>query len=142
MSAKLLSSLLVAGEALFLFTPIGLVSTTARRMALSFAVSAGIFISAHAAIPESQVSRIVDCIYVVEGGAKTKHPYGILSVKVRDAGHARQVCARTVRNTHARWEAAGRPGDFLDFLADRYCPRSCDPVGNRNWKRNIHRLTK
>lgn len=27
-------------------------------------------------------------------------------------------------------------------LADRYCPPSVDPAGNRNWKRNIHKLIK
>lgn len=87
-------------------------------------------------------NRIVDAIYLAEGGPRARVPYGILSVKVRDASHARSICLRTVRNNWRRWEAAGRPGEYLDFLADRYCPRSVDPTGNRNWKRNVRRLIK
>jgi hypothetical protein len=28
------------------------------------------------------------------------------------------------------------------FLADRYCPPSADPIGNRNWRRNITLILK
>ena len=84
--------------------------------------------------------RIADAIWRVEGGAKARVPYGILSVPVRDAAEARRVCLNTIRNNHKRWIKAGRPGDYLDFLADRYCPPSVDPVGNRNWKRNIRQI--
>lgn len=84
--------------------------------------------------------RIADAIWRVEGGAKARVPYGILSVRVKDAAEARRVCLNTIRNNHRRWIAAGRPGDYLDFLADRYCPPSVDPVGNRNWKHNIKSL--
>lgn len=86
--------------------------------------------------------QIADSIWKLEGGAKAKAPYGILSMKVRDAAHARKICLNTIRNSRTRWIKAGRPGDELDFLANRYCPPSADPVGNRNWKRNIHKLTK
>lgn len=86
--------------------------------------------------------QIANAIYRLEGSAKAKAPYGILSMKVRDKAHARQVCLTTIRNSRTRWLKAGRPGDELDFLANRYCPPSADPVGNRNWKRNIHKLTK
>lgn len=86
--------------------------------------------------------RIADAIYRIEGGAKAKVPYGILSVPVRDAAEARHVCLNTIRNNHRRWIKAGRPGDYLDFLADRYCPPSADPVGNRNWKRNLRQILK
>lgn len=86
--------------------------------------------------------RIADAIWRVEGGAKARVPYGILSVPVRDAAEARRVCLNTIRNNHRRWIKAGRPGDYLDFLADRYCPPSVDPVGNRNWKRNLRQILK
>lgn len=84
--------------------------------------------------------RIADAIWRVEGGHRARVPYGILSVKVKDAAEARRVCLNTIRNNHRRWIAAGRPGDYLDFLADRYCPPSVDPAGNRNWKHNIKSL--
>ena len=86
--------------------------------------------------------RIADAIYRVEGGAKAKVPYGILSMPVKNEAHARRICLNTIRNNHKRWIAAGKPGDYLDFLADRYCPPSVDPKGNKNWKRNIKQLTK
>ena len=86
--------------------------------------------------------QIADAIYKLEGGTKAKAPYGILSTKVRDAAHARQICLNTIRNSRARWIKAGRPGDEFDFLADRYCPPSADPVGNRRWKVNIHKMVK
>jgi hypothetical protein len=86
-------------------------------------------------------NRIADAIYRVEGGAKAKAPYGILSVKVANAAEARKVCLNTIRNNHTRWIRAGKPGKFLDFLADRYCPKSADPVGNRNWKKNVRSIS-
>jgi hypothetical protein len=86
--------------------------------------------------------QIASAIYRLEGGTKAKSPYGILSVKVRSTEHARQVCLTTIRNNRARWIKAGAKGDYLDFLADRYCPPSVDAVGNRNWKKNIHKLLK
>lgn len=45
--------------------------------------------------------------------------------------------AATIVKNHQRWKNAGRPGDFINFLADRYCPASVDPEGNKNWKRNV-----
>lgn len=86
-------------------------------------------------------NRIADAIYKVEGGSKAKAPYGILSVRVNDTTEARKVCLNTIRNNHRRWQAAGKPGKFLDFLADRYCPKSADPVGNRNWKKNVKSIS-
>ena len=86
--------------------------------------------------------QIANAIYKLEGGAKAKAPYGILSVKVSSPAQARRICLNTIANSRKRWLAAGRPGDELNYLADRYCPPSADPVGNRNWKRNIHKMTK
>ena len=86
--------------------------------------------------------KIADAVFFVEGGARAKVPYGILSIKVRDTAHARLVCLATIRNNRVRWIKAGQPGAFLDYLADKYCPRSADPVGNKNWKANIKRLVK
>lgn len=86
-------------------------------------------------------NRIADAIYKVEGGSKAKAPYGILSIKVSSEQRARKICINTIRNNHTRWINAGRPGKYLDYLADRYCPRSADPIGNRNWKRNIRRIS-
>jgi hypothetical protein len=90
-----------------------------------------------AKLPQAEADRIVDAIYRVEGGAKAKVPFGILSVRVSSLEEARRVCYRTVQNNHDRWVRSGRRGEYLDFLADRYCPPSDDPKGNRNWKKNV-----
>lgn len=82
---------------------------------------------------------IVLAIWHIEGGAATRYPYGVKSVKVTTAAEAREVCIRTVDNNKQRWERAGKPGCFLDFLGDRYCPAKYDKRGNANWKRNIKR---
>jgi hypothetical protein len=108
-------------------------------MRLSLLLALVFQVSAFAALPQAEAERIADAIYRVEGGSKTRHPYGILSVKT---SNPRKVCLRTIQNNHTRWIKAGRPGLFLDYLADRYCPLSADPVGNRNWKRNIKLMLK
>lgn len=87
-------------------------------------------------------NQICSAIFVLEGGARAKAPYGILSMKVSSPAMARRICLNTIRNSRARWLKAGRPGNELDYLADRYCPPSADKVGNKNWKSNIHKLIK
>lgn len=84
-----------------------------------------------------EVKMIVDAIYRIEGGAKARKPFGILSVPCDGYHDCRRVCENTVRNNHRRWVKAGRRGDFLEFLAARYCPRSADPIGHKNWIKNI-----
>ena len=86
--------------------------------------------------------EIANAIYKLEGGARAKAPYGILSVKVSSPAMARRICLNTIKNSRKRWLAAGRPGDELDFLADRYCPPSVDPKWNLRWKVNIHKMIK
>ena len=86
--------------------------------------------------------EICSAIFKLEGGAKAKAPYGILSIKVSSPAQARRICLNTIRNSRTRWLNAGRPGDELDFLADRYCPPSVDPIGNLRWKVNIHKMIK
>lgn len=45
--------------------------------------------------------------------------------------------AATIIKNRKRWTAAGRPGGFIDFLGNRYCPASADAEGNKNWKANV-----
>ena len=91
------------------------------------------------AIDSAYAEKIVDAIYKLEGGSKTQHPYGVLSVKTSDP---RRVCLNTVTNNYIRWQKAGSKGDYLDYLADVYCPFRADPIGNKNWHKNIHALVK
>ena len=90
--------------------------------------------------------RLATAIYHAEGGKRAKVPYGILSVKVRGEAEARQVCLNTINNNLARWQYARANGDrrnYLQFLADRYCPVGADndPSGlNHHWRSNVARL--
>ena len=104
------------------------------KLAMLLAATA---LAAQARIPDYEAARYADAIYRAEGGVRAKAPYGILSVRVSGPDEARRVCIRTIQNTHDRWVAAGKPGYYVHFLADRYCPPSVDPVGNRNWKANV-----
>ena len=89
-------------------------------------------------------TAIVNAIYIIEGGAKTKWPYGILT-KYKHTS-PRQACFNTVAHKRRDWLKAGRSGSFLAYLAGRYAPlnASNDPTGlNRNWERNLRAvLTK
>lgn len=93
----------------------------------------------YAELPAAKVSEIANAVYKIEGGAKTKYPYGIKSIKT---SNPRRVCENTIRNNYARWQAAGSNGSYLNFLAARYCPPSADPTGHTNWVRNINKLVK
>lgn len=86
--------------------------------------------------------RLADAIYRAEGGARARSPYGVLSVKVKDAADARRITINSIENNWKRWERAGKPGEFIGFMADRWCPPSCDPIGNRNWKKNVKAIYK
>ena len=81
--------------------------------------------------------KLADAICRAEGGAKARCPYGVLSVRVKDAADARRITINSIQNNWKRWERAGKPGEFISFMADRWCPVSADPIGNRNWKRNV-----
>jgi hypothetical protein len=83
------------------------------------------------------VERLATAIYWAEGGAKTKHPYGILAKYKHTT--PRQACINTINSNHKRWTAAGCPGDFIEYLGLKYCPPSAHPL-NRNWVRNVRRL--
>lgn len=85
---------------------------------------------------ESYFNRVADAIYVAEGGIRTKFPYGIKSVRTNNP---RRVCLVSVRNNWQRWQDAGCPGDFIDFMGQRYCPPQAHPL-NRHWAKNVRRI--
>jgi hypothetical protein len=85
--------------------------------------------------------KLADAIYIVEGGNYTKYPYGVKSIATKgNRAKARRICINTIRNTYKRWIAENKPYNFLDYLADRYCPAAADSVGNRRWKANIRKF--
>lgn len=88
-------------------------------------------------------NSVVSAIYLAEGGAKTRHPFGILSVSCNGYEDCRQVCFNTVRNNWFRYAKAGYKGDYLVYLANVYCPIGAgnDPNGlNKNWLGNVSKF--
>jgi 8-oxo-dGTP pyrophosphatase MutT (NUDIX family) len=93
-------------------------------------------------LPEQYIEKLADAIYRLEGGDKTKYPYGIKSIDTKgDVNRARRIAMNTIRNNYKRWITAGKPGKYLDFLADRFCPIQADKQGNINWKKNIRAIS-
>ena len=84
------------------------------------------------------VERLATAIYKAEGGAKTRHPYGILAKYKHTT--PRQACINTIVHKYMDWVSAGNPGRFIDYLASRYAPVGAknDPNGlNKNWVKNV-----
>lgn len=75
-----------------------------------------------------------------EGGDNAKVHYGILSTPTKGEADAKRIAMNTVKNNYKRWNTAGQPGDYLNFLADRYVPIASDPQGNVNWKSNVSKI--
>lgn len=76
-----------------------------------------------------------------ENGAAGRE-FGVLAPKAKDTNLDTQAgwAAATIVKNHKRWEEAGKPGDFIPFLAKVYCPvgASNDPSGlNVNWVKNV-----
>lgn len=78
---------------------------------------------------------IANAIRSAEGKTFGVYRYGIRTASGEADGRRR--CLATIRANRTRWATAGAHGEFIDFLADRYCPPSVDPVGNSNWKKNV-----
>lgn len=87
----------------------------------------------------SYFNKIASAIYKAEGGAKTRHPYGILKKYKKTS--PRQACLNTIRSKYKAWKAINGPKKpFLEYLASKYCPVGADndPTGlNVNWLRNV-----
>jgi len=86
----------------------------------------------------AEVSRYANAIWYAEGGSWTRFPYGIKSVYCPNRAYARQVCIRTIQHWWTNWQLAGKPGDFVKYLADTYCPKADDPEGHEHWIKNVH----
>ena len=83
-------------------------------------------------------AKIADAIYLAEGGAKTRHPYGILT-KYKTTT-PRQACINTINSALKRFAKQNEEKDFIVFLSKTYCPVGAknDPTGlNKNWVKNV-----
>jgi hypothetical protein len=84
---------------------------------------------------EINIEKLADAIYYAEGGAKTAHPYGILTHYKHTT--PRQACINTIKHALKDYDGAS---SFIEFLGKRYCPIGAqnDPTGlNVNWVKNV-----
>lgn len=92
---------------------------------------------------------LLQAIWRAEGGYRASNPFGLKIGRKLTYPSAYAIANRIVLEEVARWNglsASRRTPDFIDHLASRWCPRSSDPVGHENWKRNVrsiyHELTR
>ncbi len=84
------------------------------------------------------IDVLADAIYKAEGGAKTRHPYGILKKYKKTT--PRQACINTIKSNLKRYRASRSNEDFISFMSRSYCPIGAknDPTGlNRHWVKNV-----
>lgn len=90
--------------------------------------------------------EIAQAIYLAEGGAVSKYPYGIRSVKCNSKDECKKICLKTIANNRKRFASDSKGfSDYLQFLASRYCPIGADndPKGlNKNWLKNVRFFLK
>jgi hypothetical protein len=90
-----------------------------------------------------------DNIRIVEG-VNSNYPYGVMiRGKNGELRHycpfkARIICKRTIMHKFNQFVASdGKSYDligYINYLADRYCPKSADFNGNLRWKTNMVKL--
>jgi hypothetical protein len=98
----------------------------------------------HCSEASVNIEKMADAIYYVEGGAKTSHPYGVLTHYKHTT--ARQACINTIKHALRDWNGQG---SFIAFLGSRYCPTHWEKTYqatkaeyelNRYWVGNVTRL--
>ena len=86
-------------------------------------------------------NTIVNAIWRIEGGSHTKYPYGVRSIETRgDVNKARRICMQSVSNNWIRFQHQNKQIDFISFMAVRWVPVASDPIGNKNWINNAHKI--
>ena len=82
---------------------------------------------------------ILLAIRKAENGPK-KREFGVTNPKANTLDKQAGWCAATIVKSRARWIAAGKPEDFIDYLQRRYAPINADndPHNlNSNWAKNV-----
>lgn len=78
---------------------------------------------------------ILLAIRKAENGRKNLE-FGVMNPKANNLDRQAGFAAATIMAQHKR-QPQLRGQAFINSLADRYCPPSCDPIGNANWKKNV-----
>jgi hypothetical protein len=96
------------------------------------------FVNASEAETLINIEKLVNAIYLAEGGERASHPYGIMRKYKKTT--PRRACFNTVRSSFKRFNAQTAENDFIIYLSKTYAPigASNDPKGlNINWVKNV-----
>ena len=129
---------------LFLWPPLTSVTPKTGSVLKVEAGAAKLKVNEKDLLSEGVINKLLEAIYQAEGGKKAKVPYGILSVKVSGHDEAKRVCRNTIVNNYRRWQEAGKPGGYLEFLAKRFAPIGAgnDLKGfNQHWLKNVKKIS-
>lgn len=89
-------------------------------------------------------TRLLLAIRAQENGGEGRE-WGVLSVPAATCEAQARVCARSIINNNERWYHAGMPGEFVEFMGERWAPTGAenDPKGlNKNWAPNVRAFMK
>ena len=95
-----------------------------------------------AAVTENLIPYFNPAVKQAEGNPRN---FGVLSQQVDSPAQANQVLNQSITNNFLRWQQAGMPGKFVDFMADRWAPVGVanDPKNlNKNWTGNVRKSLK
>ena len=91
----------------------------------------------------TKLAPYVAAIRYAENG-RAGREYGILAKRVKPTYRSQAGwCAATVQKNYDRWVKAGKRGEFVVFLGNRYCPVGADndPNGlNKHWIGNVRKF--
>jgi len=89
------------------------------------------------------VSHVGEAIKVAENDPTGR--FGIRSETFKSVKDDQKTLDNSVRNNRKRWEKAGKPGKFVDFMGKRWAPIGAknDPKNlNKNWPNNVRGALK
>ena len=91
-------------------------------------------------LAQPDFDKMCDAVYRTEGGAKTKHPFGVLSVPCSGYEECRKITLNSLRNSWSRYQKTDMKIPFDEFFQKRWSPVGAenDPNGlNKNWLSNF-----
>lgn len=95
---------------------------------------------------EVNLPKLVDAIYIAEGGSKASVPYGMLKYKGMTKLQLTPKCLACVTKYHRLWKEQGSKGEFIDYLGSHYAPTSGKGVTqyaakiNKNWPKVVKKI--
>ena len=94
----------------------------------------------YTATTEPDFEKMATAIYFTEGTYKTRHPFGVLSVKCQGYTECRSVTLRSLKRRWQEYQLKNMNTPFEEYFASKWAPLNAenDPTGlNKNWISNF-----